>query len=887
MFVWIRALASRTRTWLSPRSAEEDFAQELETHLALLTEENLRRGMSEPEARRAARITLGGRTQLAETNRELRGLPMLETFLQDTRYALRMLRKNPGFTAVVVLTLALGIGANTAIFSVVYAVLLKPLPYANSDQLFNVFEVRHQDGIEGTGWSYANFADLREHNQIFTDLAGSQSHELTLTGRGEPLVVKTSVVSAELFSLFGQQPLAGRVFLPEDGKPGAAPVALLSENLWRGLFAADPKIIGSSIDLDKRSFTVVGVVPSQFRFPTITAAQQVWIPVANDPLFGPWMPNRSGHWFQVTGRLKPGVSMAQVRTEFNAISERLAAKFPAENAGWSIKMVPLRKMIVGDAQGPLFLLLGAVGLVLLIACANIANLLLARATSRAREMAVRIALGAAPSRIVRQFLTETAVLGFFGGVIGIAVAFWGVQILRSVIPENVPQVNEIRVDNLVLGFAIALSAIAACLFGLLPALVAAKSNVQSSLREGSARSGEGNRRRRARSALASAEVSLALILLLAAGLMLRSFAKLTAMTPGFEPQHIVKAEISLPQFQYSKPEQWTAFSDELLSRVQAQPGMQETALALPMPIADGFLNLGFDIIGNPVATAGTSRTANYATISPNYFQVMSIPLLAGRFFDAHDISAAPRVTIISRTMARIYFPNQDPLGQKLAFGFPPAEGVTREVVGIVGDIRDVTLGQDPVAMMYVPNAQGPFWGAGILVKSSASTATVAEMLRREVAKIDKDLPVTDVAAMPEVVEGSIAQSRFGAFLLSVFAAVALVLAAVGVFGVISYSVSCRTQEIGIRVALGASRNAILRMVSRETLLLTLAGLAVGIPCALAASHLLGHLLFGVSATDPLTLAIVTLTLFSVAVLAGYLPARRAMRVDPLVALRHE
>jgi len=887
MFAWISALASRTRAWLSPHHTDQDFENELEIHLEMLADENVRRGMAPEEARRAARVRLGGLTQLKETNRELHGLPILETFLQDTRYAFRMLRKNPGFTAVAILTLALGIGANTAIFSVVYAVLLKPLPYANPDQLFNVFQAQPQAGIGGTGWSYANFAELREQNRVFSEMAGSQQHQLTLTGRGEPSVVNTSVVTPELFSLFGEKPLAGRAFFPEDGKPGAPPVVILSESLWRGTFGADPNTIGSSINLDKRSFTVVGIMPAAFRFPLLTKSEQLWIPLVQDPLFGSWMDRRGGHWLQVTGRIKPGVSMMQVQAQLDAIAARFAKEFPAENDGWTIRMVPLQQIIVGKVRSALLVLLGAVGLVLLIACANIANLLLTRATSRAREIAVRTTLGAGRTRIVRQLLSETAVLGLLGGLTGIVLAYWGVQALSSLLPANLPRVNAIRVDNFVLGFALILSAIASCAFGLAPALFAANSNLQSSLREGGGRSGESRNRRRARSFLAAGEIALAMVLLVAAGLLLRSFSKLMSVTPGFDARHLVKADISLPRFQYSTPQQWAEFSDELLARIQAQPGLQDSAVAVPRPIADGTVNLGFDIVGSPASSASASRTANYVSVSLNYFHVMGIPLLSGRFFDRRDILSSPRVTVISKTMARLYFPNQDPLGKQLTFSFPPDSGAMREIVGIVGDVRDVALGQDPGPMMYVPYAQAPFWGANVVVKSTLSPSAVAAAIRQEVQKIDKDLPVTDVANMPDLIDASVAQPRFRTFLLGLFAIMALVLAATGIFGVISYSVSCRTNEIGIRVALGASSGSILRMVLRETLFLTFAGLALGLPCARAASRLLGHMLFGVSANDPATLAAVAVTLAAVAALAGYVPARRAMRVDPMVALRYE
>jgi putative ABC transport system permease protein len=884
MLALLSTFASRIRTWLSPRPVDQDFEHELQAHLDLLTDENVRRGMNLDEARRAARLRLGGLTQLKETNRELRGLAMLEAFFQDTRYAVRMLRKNPGFTAVAVLTLALGIGANTAIFSIVYAMLLKPLPYSQPEQLLTLFEAQPQAGVKATGWSYANFAEVREQNRIFSDMAGSQQHQLTLTGRGEPSVVSTSVVTPELFSVFGQRPLMGRAFYPEDGKPGAPAAVILSENLWRGSFGADPNVIGTSINLDKRSFTIVGVMPAVFRFPILTESQQLWIPLVQDPLFGSWMERRGGHWLRVTGRLKPGVSTTQVQAELDEIGARLAKEFPAENDGWSIRFMPLKQLIVGDVKSALLVLLGAVGLVLLIACANIANLLLTRATSRAREIAVRSALGAGRSRIVRQLLSETLVLGMLGGLAGIALAYAGVYGLTSLMPRDVPQVNAIRVDNFVLGFALLLSGVASGAFGLAPALFAANSNLQSSLR---ARSGESGDRRRVRGFLAAGEIALAMALLVAAGLLLRSFSKLMAVGPGFDAQHVVQADISLPRFQYSMPQQWAAFSEELLTRLQSEPGMRDAAVVVPRPMTDGFVNLGFDIVGNPPVSLGTSRTANYVSVSPDYFRVMEIPLLSGRLFDRRDVSSSPRVSLISETMARIYFANQNPLGKQILFGFPPDIGTAREIVGVVGDVRDVALEQDPGAMMYVPYAQAPFWGANVVVRSTLGPASVAGAIRRNVQQIDKDLPVTDVAMMKDSIDATVAQPKFRTFLLGLFAAMALVLAATGIFGVISYSVSRRTNEIGIRVALGASRNTILRMVLRETLVLTCAGLALGVPAALAASHLLGHMLFNVSANDPATLSAVAFTLALVAAIAGYIPARRAMRVDPMVALRHE
>jgi predicted permease len=881
----LKALVSRIRTAVSPREVDQDFQTELDAHLDLLTDENIRRGMTPEHARREARIRLGGTTQLTETNRELRGLPLFETLAQDLRFAVRMLRKNPGFTAVAVLTLALGVGANTAIFSVVYATLLKPLPYPHSEQLYNVFQ-QTKDGVS-TGWSYANFEDLRRQSNVFTELAAVQAHQLTLTGHGEPFVVNTSVATAQLFSVFQVQPIAGRTFYPEDGKPGAAPVVVLSENLWRGALGGDPKIIGTSITLDKQSFTVIGIVPSAFRFPQIAQADQIWIPLPADPLFGSWMPRRGGHWLQVVGRLKPEIPLPQVQANLDAISAQLAAQFPGENSGWQARAAALQGVIVGNVRSALLVLLGAVGLVLLIACANIANLLLARATSRAREIAVRATLGAGRARIVRQLLSETAVLGLLGGLVGIALAYFGVRSLVALLPAGVPQFNPIRVDYFVLAFALLLSLLASAGFGLAPALFAAKSDLQSSLREGGGRSGESGKHLRARNILAAGEMALAMVLLVAAGLLLRSFDKLLDVNPGFNVKQMMKAEISLPRTQYSTPQQWLGFSDELLGRLHAEPGFQQSAVCIPPPLADSSINLAFTVVGAPPLSDAESRTASYVSVSQEYFRVMGIPLLSGRGFDQRDAMTSPKVALVSKALAQNYFRDQDPIGREISFGFPPDPPIARQIIGVVGDVHDASLGANPSAMMYVPYAQAPFPGAVIVAQSAVGMAGFTSAIRRTVWSLDKDLPVTDIAEMTQIVDASVGQERFRTGLLTLFALIALVLAATGIFGVITYSVSRRTSEIGIRVALGASRRQISTMVLRETLRLALLGLALGIPASLAASRLLGHMLFNVSASDPATLAAVALCLCVVALTAGYLPARRAVRIDPLRALRHE
>ena len=884
---WLRELARRLRMLMHRRQFDADLEEEMRLHLEMRQHAHLQSGMEADDARAAARRRFGNVTALKEISHMAWGWDWFEQFAQDVRYSLRMLRKNPGFTAVCVLTLALGIGVNTAIFSVVYAVVLKPLPYPDSQQLYTILQQRSQDASVQAGFSYLDLQDVIAQDTAFSGMTGVSAHELTLTGHGDPFIVTVGDVTPELFSVFEQPPVLGRMFRPEDGKPGAANVVILNESVWRGVFSADPSIIGASINLDKRSFTVVGVMPSNFSFPLISGAREVWVPVGQDPLFESFMNLRARHWLLTTGRLKRGVSVAEAQAELAVIGQRLTKQFPAENAGWEIHLLPLQRLIVGDVRSPLLVLLGAVGLVLIIACANLANLLLTRATSRTREIAVRTALGAGRGRIVRQLLSETAVLGVLGGTVGILLAYWGVHALGALIPKSVPQPNPIRVDHVVLLFALAVSAFAIFLFGLTPAFLAAKSDPQTSLREGGTRSGESPAGRRARSIFAGAEIALAMVLLVAAGLLIRSFSKLSAVSPGFDTAHIVKANVALSRDQYKTPQQWLAFTDDLLARVQAEAGMQDSALVVPTPLADTGVRVPFEIVGQPPASAAESRTGDYVATTPNYLRVMGIPLVAGRFFTADDVMSTPRVTVISSAMARIYFPNENPIGKQISFSFASDPVVPREIVGVVGDVRDSNLGEDPRPMMYVPFAQAPFWGSDLVVNSTLSTASVVAAIRKDAVAIDKDLPLGDIAKMTDVLATNVAEPKFRTGLLVLFAAMALILAATGIFGVISYSLSHRRREIGIRMALGASRNTISLMVLRETLLLALAGLAVGVPCTFAASRLLGHMLFGVSANDPITLIAVAFTLIAVAVIAGFIPLRRAMRVDPMVALRYE
>ena len=806
---------------------------------------------------------------------------------QDARYGARILWKNPGFTTVAVLTLALGIGANTAIFSIVDAVLLRSLPYPDPNQLVLMFDVPLQNPDALSSISYRDFTLCREQNHVFTEIAGNAFHDLTLTGTDEPSIVNAAAVTPEIFPLLNAKPLAGRTFLPEDGKQGAAAVAVLNEDLWRSRFASNPDLIGQSITLDKRSFTVVGILPANFRYPDGAPRQDVWIPVAQDPLFGPLISQPGAPLLVGIGRLKPGVSLTQAQAEMNTLGARLAKEFPAQDSGLTLRIEPYRQVVVGNVKSALLILLGAVGLLLLISCANIANLLLSRGTSRAREIAMRMALGAGRSRIVRQLLTESALLGLLGGFAGMLLAASSVWILRPFLPSEVTQISPIHVGGSVLVFALLLSLAAVLAFGLAPALLATPSNLQAKFKEGDGRTGQ-HSGQHIRSFLVIVEISLAMVLLVAAGLLMRSFALVTSVNPGFDPTNVIEAEVSLPQFQYSTPQQWRTFSNELLVRLHAQPGLRDSALAAPLPMdRQGEATLTFSIVGNPPLPPGKSTTADYATVSPDYFHVMRIPLLRGRFFSEQDSPSSPNVAIISETLSRRYFPNQDPIGRQMRFGLLSNSNVSREIIGVVGDVRDVALSRKPGPMMYVPFVQAPLWGGEVVVRSSSSVSSVAAAIRRTVRSIDKDLPVTDVESFPKAVVASVAQERFRTLLMSSFSGIALILAAVGIFGVISYSASQRTHEIGIRIALGAQQHNVLRLILGQGTKLALLGLAAGTVAALLLTHLMASLLYGVSATDPLTFGAVCIILLAVAVTASYLPARRAMRVDPMVALRHE
>jgi predicted permease len=882
----VHRLLVRIQNFIAMRRGDARLREEMDQHLALQTEENLRAGMPPAEARRQAVIRLGAAAAIREQYHAEEGLPFLELLLQDALYALRRLSRSPGFAAVVVLTLALGIGANAAIFSVVHAILLRPLAYDQPDRLVNVSEDNAKANDSGEGMSWPSLLALQQKHSLYSAVAGQAFHALTLTGHGDPADVSTIAVTPEFFSVFGTKPIVGRALADDDGQRGAAPVVVLSEALWRSRFGSDAGVIGTPIALDQRDFTVVGVMPASFRTPFSNQTEQVWIPLVQDPLFSKWITRPpQAHWMGIIARVQPGVSLHRAQAETATFSSALAATDPAER-GWIARVQPLQQVLVGDLKSPLLLLLCAVGLVLVIACANIANLLLTQSTARSKEMAVRIALGASHGRIARQLLTENAILGLLGGAAGVLLAWRSVPALALLLPAGLAQLNGIRVDGPVLAFCFVLSIASSLAFGLAPVLHAARSNPQTSLREG-AGAGESRRSRRARSLLAAGEIALAAILLAGSGLLLRSFARLLSVGPGFTTSDMVKAEISLPRFQYSKPEEWAAFANDLLTRLQARPGLRDSAIAAPLPILDNAVTLPFSIVGIPPPARGEADTANYVAASPEYFRVIGMSLVRGRLFSADDTATTPPVAVISETLANKFFPHQDPIGRHMMFGFPPNGDVSREIVGVVSDVRDASLAAAPGPMMYVPFAQAPFWGGEVVVRSGMGVAAVSGAIRAETRAIDRNLPVTEIESFPAAISASLAWPRFRTLLLGGFGGMALLLAAIGIYGVVSFAVSRRTREIGIRVAMGASPANVQRLVLRESALLALLGLAVGVPAALSLTHLFSALLFGIAPDDPLTFAAVALLLLSVTLAAAWRPARHAARTDPMIALRSE
>jgi putative ABC transport system permease protein len=808
----------------------------------------------------------------------------MRSLVQDLRFAVRTLRTNPGFTAIVLITIALGIGANAAIFSVVNAVLLRPLPYARPERLVAVYQTNPNQGISSNGVSYLNFSDWAAQARSFESLGAIRMHDFTLTGEGEPALVAAGTVTSNVFGLLGSTPLIGRGLVPSDDAPDAVPVAILTEKLWRERFGSNPAVIGRTVNLDLRPFTIVGVMPALFKTPPSVPPAELWTPLSKDPVFEDLRQRRGGHYLTIVGRLKDGAPISRAQAEMATVAQGLAEQYPKENGGWGVRLVPLSESFVAGVRTALLLLLGAVGFVFLIACANVANLLLARTSARGREFAIRTALGAGRATLVRQLLTEYLLLGVLGGALGLALAYAAMGALRAWLPPDLPRVGEIEIDGGVLRFSLLASLLSAVVFGLVPALQASGAGLWASLREGSMAAGESGGKKRLRNFIVAAETAFAFVLLVGAGLLAKSFARLQSVPLGFDPSHVLTAGMSLPRAQYSKPEQWIGFYTTLVQRLESEPGVESVAASLPLPLYGSGLNFGFKIEGRG-ETPGSDLSANYTSLTPSYFRLLRIRLLRGRLFTAQDSAQSPRVCVISQTFARMHFPNMDPIGQRLVFGFK--ESVSHEIVGVVDDVRRDGLGVVSRPEMYVPFLQEPFWAAYVVVRTPGDPTRLAPAVRNEVHALDPTLPVESVQPMSQMVSDSVAEPRFRTRLLGLFGILALMLAVIGIYGVISYSVGRRTREVGLRMALGAERGDVLRLVLTEGLVLTGAGLAAGAAGAAALTRYVSSLLFDVGRLDPTTYAVAAVMLVGAGLLASWLPARRATRVDPITALREE
>jgi predicted permease len=909
MFSWLSAWASRIRGLLARRGVDRDFEQELDAHLALLMDENVRRGMTLEEARRAAHVRLGGVAQLRETHRELQGLPRLETLGRDIRYGLRMLRNSPGFTAVAVLTLALGIGANTAVFSVINAVMLRMLPVHDPERLVQVaFQGKHSSqSFVGESFPYPVFEQLRQRNQVFSDVAAFTywtSFDAHLEGPSPSAgneSIKAQVVTVNFFSLLGVNAVIGRTFAPdEDNGAGAHPVAVISYALWTRLFARDPGALGRKIVIGDLPLTIVGVAPAHFSGVNPGRVCDLWIPVSMQPKLEPggWLTDAGTNWLTLMARLKPGVSVEQARAGLDVIYQQIQRQ--QDFSDWSDQdrrdFFTHRIVLEPAARGtdylrqqfkqPLFLLMAMVGLVLLIACANTANLLLARASARQPEISVRLALGAGPGRLRRQLLTESVLLSFMGAALGVLFAYWGSPLLVILMSQAQNEVRlDVHPDARVLVFTAAVALLTGILFGLVPALRATRIGANPSLRNVTMSRGG----RRLGGALVAAQVGLSLVMVIGAGLLVRTFHNLESLDPGFDRHHILLFGFDPTKAGY-KDARAAQLREQVLEQVRRIPGVRAASFSFLTPICGG----GWDNVARSVEgytpSPGEDMDIDMNAIGPGFFATLGTPMLRGRDFGPQDHADSPWVALINETMARRFFGNRSPIGKHFTLGpWSGKQGI--EIIGVVGDAKYLSLRETtpPTAYLYVPQLPAALSPGGMAfeVNSVVPPLSLVPQLRSVIAKVDSQLTATDIKTLEEQVDQSLYQEKMMSALSSFFGVLALVLACVGLYGVISYGVARRTNEIGIRMALGAERGGILRMVLREALILSVVGIAVGLPAAWIATRSIASLLYGLKTSDPLTIGVATLVMASVALLAGFLPARRATKVDPMVALRYE
>jgi predicted permease len=823
----------------------------------------------------------------------------MNSFFQDIRYALRMLVKSPAFTLVAVLTLALGIGANVATFSVVYAVLLRPLPFAHPEQLVRVFDDLRGPNTPDVGMSAPELWDLQDHSGVFQDISAVAPSNSAIGGGDRVVRAESLITSPDYFSLLGTKPQIGRVYTAQDSVPGFLEPVVISDGFWRSNFGSDPHIIGRKIRLDNDLYTIVGVMPPGFRHPgrTLNTDVDVWAATGFNGLPFPVPADRSLRLIPgAIARLKPGLTVAEAQARLDAYVSQLSRVYPAEYpaaSAWTVRLVPVKEDLVGPQRTQLFILLGAVGLVLLIACVNIANLLLARASGRRREIAIRLAMGASRGRLASQLLTESTLLAFISGIVALVTVVFLKNAIVGLAPADIPRLNEVELSAGVLFFAFLISVLTGVLFGLAPALQATNPNQVENLREGSRGSGAGVRHTRISRILVVSEVALSIVLLAGAGLLLRSFWRVLEVRPGFNPSHLTTVQIWIPVSNnpatdpYAAEDKRAAFLTEVFRRVSELPGVEQSTISGndTLPMNSGRNYSPFSIHGRP-QDSERSPVADIAVVDTQYFRTMEVPLTAGRNFTASDTDKTGTVGVIDQTLARRYWPNENPVGQQVKFGFGAGiKGVT--IVGVVGDIKSDGFDAPSVPHIYVPLGQFAPVNAVVFLRSRGDAGNLGEAVRREVEKVDPNIPVHSISSMDQIIRRSLADRRFALELLGIFAGVALLLAAIGIYGVMAYSFSQRTHEIGIRIALGAQRIDIFRMAVGEGMRLVVIGLAVGLLGAVALTRFVRTMLFGVSPADPLTFGAISAALAAVALLACYIPARRATRVDPLVALRDE
>jgi predicted permease len=865
----------------------DELEQDIREHIDRETQDNVERGMPPEEARYAAMRKFGNVALVKEDTREVWGFVWLEQLLQDTRFGLRILRKSPGFTAVAILTLGLGIGASTAIFSVVNAVLLGHLPYKDPGRLAMIWSTNARRGVDESPVSPGDYFEWKQKNTAFEDMAASYDNEVTLTGAGNPQFLIGYDFSANYFSILGVAPELGRTFTAEEDRPGAPKVVVLSDKLWRGTFQADPQILGKAIMLDGESYSVIGVMPRSFDYPR---SVQLWVPIALAPSAAS---DYQHSYIRVMGRLKPGVSVARAQTEMTAVALQIAGEHVSTDTGNSVSITPLRKELAGDIQTPLYVLLGAVGFVLLIACANVASLLLARATTRHKEIAACAALGASRARLLRQFLTESLLLCLAGGALGIAFALWGKSFLVSIFPNDIANLSIPRVENIpinvpVLCFALAATIFAGLLFGVAPAMQSARANAADVLKESSRGTTAGSSSARLRRVLVVGEIALSLVLLTGAGLLIESFERVAHGNLGFQPDGVLGVEVFLASnhFPENQRDKQRAFVRDVLQRMQILPGVQSVGATSTLPLTGFWGETNFFVEGQPIPKPGETFSADNRVVTPGYFPTMRIPLLAGRDFIEADRDGGRRVAIVDETLARQYLGESTPIGKRLNLG-TPEKPEWWEVIGEVGNVKAFGLERPDLPTLYRPYEQLPVGLVAFTIQTAGDPAALLKSAEQTVWDVDKNQPVFQALPMSTLAAQSIALRRVSTLLLTGFAILALLLASVGIYGVTAYSVAQRTREIGTRMALGAEPTDILRLLLGQGARLALFGVIVGVLAGLLLTRFMASILFSVSASDPLTFAGVTILLTFIALGACYLPAHRATRLDPMAALRYE